>query len=174
MLVVDTQTLMRGTIIAAGTVKLDGWFEGDIVCSRLEIGADGYLLGSATARELWVEGQLVGSVNAGTVHLLKNALVEGDVLHDVLSKHHSATLTGRAIRSRGFQMPPDLLMLEAKALIDQDDMERAMRDVLAGNGKPAAVPSAPAKEKDKAAAPVKDRTLRADRKLALSSTGSAA
>ncbi len=138
MLVVDTQTVMRGNLVVAGRIKLDGWLEGDIVCSHLEIGSDGYLLGSATARELIVGGQIVGCINAGVVQLLDGSLVEGDVIHDALTKHPGATLIGQAIRSLGFQMPPELLMLEAKAIIDYEDMEKAMHAAFPGSLTPQA------------------------------------
>jgi cytoskeletal protein CcmA (bactofilin family) len=96
-------------------VQLDTWFEGDILCSRLDIGRDGYVLGNITTRELYVEGQIVGTVHAGIVHLMDGAFVEGDVHHHVLSLHANASLMGTALRSTRMPFPQELLALEARA-----------------------------------------------------------
>jgi len=123
MIVVDPDTLMRGDLVAAGRVMFDGWIEGQIICSRLEVGSDGYVLGNVAAKELFVAGQIVGTIVAEAVHLLKGAFVEGDVHHLTLSLDPTATLTGRAIRGRDLQMPPALLALEAKARANRANVE---------------------------------------------------
>lgn len=115
MLKIATTSVLRGSFIAAGHVELDTWFEGDILCSRLDIGRDGYVLGNVTTRELYVDGQIVGTVHAGIVHLLDHAFIEGDVHHHVLSIHPSATLLGRALRSTSMPFPTELLALETQA-----------------------------------------------------------
>jgi cytoskeletal protein CcmA (bactofilin family) len=115
MLKIDTKGVMRGTFVAAGRVELDTWFEGDILCSRLDIGRDGYVLGNITTRELYVEGQIVGTVHAGIVHLMDGAFIEGDVHHHVLSLHANASLMGAALRSTKMPFPQELLALEARA-----------------------------------------------------------
>ena len=115
MLKIDTTTVLRGSFVTAGRVQLDTWFEGDILCSRLDIGRDGYVLGNITTRELYVEGQIVGTVHAGIVHLMDGAFVEGDVHHHVLSLHANASLMGAALRSTRMPFPQELLALEARA-----------------------------------------------------------
>jgi cytoskeletal protein CcmA (bactofilin family) len=124
MIVVEPGTLMRGDLVAAGEVRLDGWLEGQIICSRLEIGIDGYILGNVAAKELFVAGQIVGTVVAEAAHLMEGAFVEGDVHHLTLSVDPAATLIGSAIRGRGVQMPPVLLALEAKASANRANGDR--------------------------------------------------
>lgn len=126
MLVVDTVSVVRGKLAAAGTIRIDCWLEGDIVCSRLEIGRDGYVLGKVMARELYVEGQIVGSVNAGVVHLMDGAFVEGDIQHSVISIHPTATLLGKAVRSLG-AVAPELAALEDKAASGRAGLEGECR-----------------------------------------------
>jgi len=116
MLKIDTSTVMRGHLVAAGRIELDTWFEGDILCSRLDIRRDGYVLGNVTTRELYVEGQIVGTVHAGIVHLMDGAFVEGDVHHHVLSLHPNASLMGSALRSTKMPFPDELLTLESRAV----------------------------------------------------------
>ena len=130
MFVVDTGTVMRGNIMAAGTIKLDGWLEGDIVCSRLEIGHDGYLLGRVTAKEIYVHGQIVGTIAANGVHLMPGAFVEGDIMHATLAVEPGATLSGKARRITGVRMPEDFLALEARAASEHAHLHRAERESL--------------------------------------------
>ncbi|MDX2307519.1 MAG: polymer-forming cytoskeletal protein [Hyphomicrobium sp.] len=115
MLTIDTTTLMRGNFTAAGRIQLNTWFEGDILCSRLDVGPDGYVKGNVITRELFLEGQIVGSVNAGIVHMMEGSFVEGDVHHHIMSLHPSATLVGHAYRTTRLPFPEELLALEAKA-----------------------------------------------------------
>ena len=117
MLVVDSNSVVRGKLKAAGTMRIDCWLEGDIVCSRLEIGRDGYILGNVTARELFVEGQIVGQVRASVVHLMEGAFVEGDVQHSVISIHPTASLLGKAVRTQGFD-PEEIIAIEEKSSAD--------------------------------------------------------
>lgn len=126
MLVVETQGVIRGKLKAAGRFRLNCWLEGDIVCSRLEIGRDGYVLGNVTAREVYIEGQVVGTIEASVVHLMDGAFVEGDIRHSVISIHPSASLLGAAMRSRGFA-PTELLALEASAHADRAGLEQECR-----------------------------------------------
>ena len=126
MLVVETESVVRGKLKVAGKMRLDCWLEGDVVCSRLEVGRDGYILGSVTAREVYVEGQIVGTIEASVVHLMEGAFVEGDIHHSVISIHPTATLLGKAHRVRGFA-PAELLALEAKSTGDRGELERECR-----------------------------------------------
>ena len=126
MLRVETESVIRGKLKAAGKMRLDCWLEGEIVCSRLEIGPGGYVLGNVTARELFVEGQIVGEVQASVVHLMDGAFVEGDVHHSVISIHPTATLLGKAVRKQGFS-PSELVALEEKSTSHRHDLEGECR-----------------------------------------------
>lgn len=127
MLTVQSNALARGRLIAAGRVVLDSWFEGDVVCSRLEIGPDGYVRGTVIAHEVVSSGQVVGIVHASSVHLLPGAFVEGDIRHSLLKLDRGATLSGRALRHPALQFPPELLDLEARAAEGLDGSARLAR-----------------------------------------------
>jgi cytoskeletal protein CcmA (bactofilin family) len=113
MITVSTGTVMRGKLVASGAVRLDGRFEGHIVCARLEIGSDGYVNGRVSARELVVAGQIVGHVEATSVALEDGAFIEGDIRYAKLMLDHGATMTGKAIRLDPSFTPDDLALLEA-------------------------------------------------------------
>lgn len=118
MLVIESQARMRGQLLAAGRIQLDGWFQGELICSDLVIGPDGYLFGHVTARTLTVSGQIVGRANVGDARLNAGAFFEGDLYHTKLRKSVDATLVGDAISTRGaLKLPADLLNLENSANI---------------------------------------------------------
>ena len=113
MLTIGPDTVVKGHIATVGTVVLDGRLEGNICCTRLEIGEGGYLLGKVTAEHVVVNGQVVGEIRGLIVEVMRNAIVEGDVYHTQLSLDEDSTLTGISAR------------------IDRLDVPAAMRDVQA-------------------------------------------
>ena len=125
MLTVDTDTELRGRLVAAGKIVVNLWFDGDIVCSRLVIGPSGYLTGSAAAREVIVEGQVTGPIHASSVTLKGGCIVEGDVHHTTITIEPGATMTGRAARFPAIQLPAELLQLEAKSEAGRAALEDA-------------------------------------------------
>lgn len=115
MLIIEADMMVQGQLTIVGNVLLEGRFEGTLVCSRLEIGSDGYLTGHAVTNELIVAGQIVGSACARTVHLLGTAIVEGELRHEQLRMDLSATLVGESRRHQRLDMPAAFLDLEARA-----------------------------------------------------------
>lgn len=115
MLTIDADMAVQGQLVVLGTVRLEGRFDGSIICSRLEIGPDGYLFGSAIAVDLHVEGQVVGTVRAVHVHLTGSALLEGELFHETLRMEEAATLVGESRRQQSLQMPAQFIALQAKA-----------------------------------------------------------
>lgn len=112
-MVIESHARMKGQLLAAGSIQLNGWFEGELICSDLIIGPDGYLLGQATARTLVVTGQIVGKAYVGDARLEAGALFEGQLFHTRLSKSADATFVGKTISTRGqFRLPADLIKLE--------------------------------------------------------------
>jgi Polymer-forming cytoskeletal len=125
VLTVDTETELRGRLVAAGRIVVNLWFDGDIVCSHLIIGPNGYLTGSAAAREIIVEGQVTGPIHASSVVLKGGCIVEGDIHHTTITIEPGATMTGRASRFPVIQLPAELLQLEAKSEADRTALEDA-------------------------------------------------
>ena len=124
MLIIESDMVVQGQLTIVGTVQLEGRFEGMIVCSRLEVGPDGYLLGQAIAGELVVSGQVVGTIVARQVHLTGSAIVEGEVKHEQLRMDEAATLVGESRRQQRLEMPPAFLALEARARQTEDDFRK--------------------------------------------------
>jgi cytoskeletal protein CcmA (bactofilin family) len=113
MITISVGTVMRGKLIASGTVQLEGRFEGHLVCDRIEVGSDGYVNGRVSARELVVAGQIVGHVEARAVILEDGAFIEGDIRYGSLTLDQGASMTGKAIRLEPSFTPEDLRLLES-------------------------------------------------------------
>jgi cytoskeletal protein CcmA (bactofilin family) len=111
MLTIALDTVVKAHIATVGTIVLLGRLEGNICCTRLEIGESGYLIGKATAEEISISGQVIGEIHALVVEVMRNAIVEADVYHKQLSLDEDATMTGASTR------------------IDRLDIPAAMRDV---------------------------------------------
>src|SRR5437660_10930401 len=71
----------RGTVMVAGTLRIEGELEGDILnCERLEIGEHGVMRADIEVKEALIEGRVIGNIRAlGTIELKAGARVEGDV-----------------------------------------------------------------------------------------------
>jgi cytoskeletal protein CcmA (bactofilin family) len=122
MMTIDADTMVQGQFHVLGTVRLEGRCDGSIVCTRLEIGVDGYLHGTAFAEELSVDGQIVGTVHARQVHLKSGAIVEGELVHEKLRMDEAATLVGESRRLHSLEMPHAYRQLAARTLDADDDI----------------------------------------------------
>jgi cytoskeletal protein CcmA (bactofilin family) len=111
MLIFEPDTIVKGHFAAVGTVVLNGRLEGNICCTRLEIGESGYLLGKVTAEHVIISGQVIGEVRGMVVEVMRNAIVEADVYHAQLSLDEDAVMSGVSTR------------------IDRLDVPAAMQDV---------------------------------------------
>lgn len=124
MLIIESDMVVQGQLTIVGTVQLEGRFEGTIVCSRLEIGPDGYLLGQGIAGEVVVAGQIVGSLVARQIHLKNSSIVEGELKHEQLQMDEAATLVGESRRHARLEMPQAYLTLVDRARQTEDDFRR--------------------------------------------------
>jgi cytoskeletal protein CcmA (bactofilin family) len=124
MLVVDADTLLQGQLVLLGSARIDGRFEGGLVCASVEIGPDGFFEGTVIAEQLTVSGQIVGTARARHVHLSATAIVEGELHHERLSMDETATLVGESRRVTRFEMPSEYRTLVARERRVDDDFQR--------------------------------------------------
>jgi cytoskeletal protein CcmA (bactofilin family) len=105
MLIFQPDTIVKGHIATVGTVVLNGRLEGNICCTRLEIGESGYLLGKVTAEHVIISGQVIGEVRGMVVEVMRNAIVEADVYHAQLSLDEDAVMSGVSQRIDRLDVP---------------------------------------------------------------------
>jgi cytoskeletal protein CcmA (bactofilin family) len=92
--VISTELIVRGTLISAGDVQVDGKVDGDIRAAGLVIGEKAIIIGDVYAEEATVRGRVEGSIRARKVQLCATCHVEGNILHEALSVETGAYFEG--------------------------------------------------------------------------------
>ncbi len=95
--IIGVGSSFRGTLMVAGTLRIEGEFEGDILnCERLEIGEHGVMRADIEVHEAMVMGRVNGNIRAlGVLHLKSGARVEGDVAAMSVVMEPGVFFTGR-------------------------------------------------------------------------------
>ena len=88
---------IRGDVLSAGDMHLDGAIEGDLKVERLVIGETGSVTGHIQAETIEIRGRVTGTVAARTVKLHATAHVEGDITHAELCIESGAHFEGRSL-----------------------------------------------------------------------------
>ena len=122
MLIIEADMVASGNLVILGSVRLEGRFEGTMICTRLDIGVDGYLHGKAFTEQLNLEGQVIGTVHARKAHLIVGSLLEGELVTEILRMDEAATLVGESRRNKAFEMPPEYLKLLTRTRLLEDDI----------------------------------------------------
>ncbi len=79
--VIGVGSNFRGTLMVAGTLRIEGEMDGDILnCERLEVGEHGVMRADIEVKEALIEGRVFGNIRAlGTIELRAGARIEGDI-----------------------------------------------------------------------------------------------
>jgi cytoskeletal protein CcmA (bactofilin family) len=97
--IISAELIVRGTLISAGDVQIDGKVDGDIRASGLVIGEKAIITGDVYAEEAIVRGRVEGSIRAHKVQLCASCHVEGNILHEALSMESGAFFEGNCRHS---------------------------------------------------------------------------
>ena len=97
--VISAELIVRGTLISAGDVQVDGKIDGDIRAAGLTIGEQAVITGDVYAEEATVRGRVEGSIRARKVTLCATCHVEGNILHEALSVESGAFFEGNCRHS---------------------------------------------------------------------------
>jgi cytoskeletal protein CcmA (bactofilin family) len=95
--IIGVGTNIRGTMMATGTLRIEGEFEGDILnCDRLEIGEHGIMRSDIEVKSATVHGRVIGNIRAlGVIEIKTGARVEGDMTATNVIIEPGAFFTGR-------------------------------------------------------------------------------
>ena len=85
---------VRGTLVSAGAVRIEGTVEGDVRVTNIVIGEKGAVTGNVVADTIGVHGFVSGNIEARLVELEATAHVVGDTTHRVLRVDRGACLDG--------------------------------------------------------------------------------
>ena len=88
---------VRGTLMVAGTLRIEGEFEGDILnCERLEISDHGVMRSDVEVKSAIILGRVHGNVRAlGVIEMKSGCRVEGDVAAASVVMEPGVFFTGR-------------------------------------------------------------------------------
>ena len=86
---------IKGDLVARADLHIDGKVEGDIACAALVQGESGVIEGAITAETARLAGTVTGSVNAGTLVILRTARITGDVAYETLTIEQGAEVDGK-------------------------------------------------------------------------------
>lgn len=86
---------IKGNLVASADLHIDGKVEGDIACAALVQGESGTIDGAITAQSARLAGTVKGSVDAGSLVILKTARIEGDVAYETLTIEQGAQVEGK-------------------------------------------------------------------------------
>lgn len=91
---------VRGELHVGGCVRIDGVVRGDIEHigphASVILGAEAHVRGNVRLHSIWIEGQLIGDIEAsGHVDIAPGAVVEADIRYGTLSIGAGAEVTGQ-------------------------------------------------------------------------------
>lgn len=97
--IISAELIVRGTLVSAGDIQIDGKVDGDVRANSLVIGDKAILVGDVYAEEAVVRGRVEGSIRARKVQLCATCHVEGNILHEALSVEIGAFFEGNCRHS---------------------------------------------------------------------------
>ncbi len=97
--IISAELIVRGTLVSAGDIQIDGKVDGDVRANSLVIGDKAILVGDVYAEEAVVRGRVEGSIRARKVQLCATCHVEGNILHEALQVEIGAFFEGNCRHS---------------------------------------------------------------------------
>ena len=99
--VLGSDLVITGDVRASADLHIDGRVEGDITCASLVQGEGSEIAGAIRADSARLAGTVSGSIEAGSLVILKAARIHGDVSYDALTIEQGAQVDGRFAHRTG-------------------------------------------------------------------------
>lgn len=97
--IISGDLVVKGTLVSAGDLQVDGRVEGDIRAGALVVGDKASIEGDIIAEEATVRGHVQGSIRARKIQLCATGRVQGNILHEALSMEAGAYFEGNCRHS---------------------------------------------------------------------------
>ncbi len=98
--IISTDLTVTGDIVTAGDLTVEGKVDGSITCRTLTLGGTPDIKGDVTAETVRVCGAFTGTIAAGRVHLVKSAVMKGDIRYRTLTIDKGASFEGKVARMK--------------------------------------------------------------------------
>lgn len=92
--IISLGTKIKGDILAADVIQIDGKLEGNVTCQELIVGVQGQVVGEIKAKNLSIYGVLQGKIEAENMFVAATAKVIGNVQHRSLAIEPGAYIEG--------------------------------------------------------------------------------
>ncbi len=102
--IIGPDMVVNGNLETPGEIHVEGRIEGDVNCSKLNVGPTGKIHGKVKAGSVRVHGVVDGAIEADEVFLLSGSLVSGDIVQTSLEIAPGASFEG-AVRRRTSAVP---------------------------------------------------------------------
>ena len=124
--ILGADVVITGNIAASADLHIDGRIEGDIACAALVQGEGGEIIGAVTADAARLAGHVRGSINAGTLGIIKTAHIEGDVHYDQLTIEQGAQVDGRFCQRTAAPVAASKAVKSDGGVLDRSTLDRGM------------------------------------------------
>ena len=94
--IISTDLTVTGDVVTTGDLTIEGSVDGSIACRTLTLGGAPSIKGDVKAETVRVSGKFSGSIAASQVHLVKSAVMKGDISYRVLTIDKGAFFEGKA------------------------------------------------------------------------------
>ena len=99
--IISAALTVTGDIVTTGDLTVEGTVDGSITCRTLTLGGTPTIKGDVKAETVRVCGAFTGSISAAQVHLVKSAVMRGDIRYHTLTIDEGAYFEGKAARLKG-------------------------------------------------------------------------
>jgi len=94
--IISSDLMVTGDIVTTGDLTIEGGVDGSIACRTLTLGGAPKIKGNVKAETVRVCGAFTGSISASQVHLVKSAVMRGDIAYKTLIIDQGASFEGKA------------------------------------------------------------------------------
>lgn len=105
--IIAENSSLKGDVVSAGTLHVDGNIDGDVNCDELIVGLKGTINGSVNAQSIYLYGSLNGEVCTDSFFIAQTAHLVGDIKHNSIAIEPGAYIEGHCIKNK-----PTLMVVE--------------------------------------------------------------
>ena len=87
--IIAENSSLKGDVVSAGTLHVDGNIDGDVNCDELIVGLKGTINGSVNAQSIYLYGSLNGEVCTDSFFIAQTAHLVGDIKHNSIKAESS-------------------------------------------------------------------------------------
>ena len=97
--VLSSDLKVKGNLLTAGDIQIEGIIEGDIQAHLLTVGETSKIKGEIIADDVIINGNVIGCVRGLKVRLTNKARVQGDIIHKAIAIESGAHFEGTVQRT---------------------------------------------------------------------------